>query len=141
MKGFRRDVPSDGNPATQATGDFRSPRSLVQPRSYGFRTYGTGGSTIATDPATGTTTVDADGAGPAPSNTYGNQDFRIRSIRSNLVLRWEYRPGSTLFLVWNQSRFNFGSDPRFRPFRDLEDIFSDDMQNVLLVKANYYFSF
>ncbi len=124
-----------------ATGDFRSPRSLVQPRSYGFRTYGTGGSTIATDPATGATTVDADGAGPAPSNTYGNQDFRIRSIRSNLVLRWEYRPGSTLFLVWNQSRFNFGSDPRFRPFRDLGDIFSDDMQNVLLVKANYYFSF
>ncbi len=124
-----------------ATGDFRSPRSLVQPRTYDFRAYGTGGSTVATDPATGATTVDADGAGPAPSNTYGNQDFRIRSIRSNVVLRWEYRPGSTLFLVWNQSRFNLGSDPRFRPFRDLGDIFSDDMQNVLLVKANYYFSY
>ncbi len=124
-----------------ATGDYRSPRALVQPRTYAFRNYGTGGSTLATDPATGATTIDADGAGPAPAFTYGNQDFRIRSIRSNLVLRWEYRPGSTVFLVWNQNRFNFGSDPRFRPFRDLGDIFSDDMQNVFLVKANYYFSF
>ena len=124
-----------------ATADFRSPSSLVQPRSYAFRHYGAGGSTVATDPANGATTIDADGAGPSPSYTYGNQDFRIRSIRSNLVLRWEYRPGSTVFLVWNQSRFNAGSDPRFRPFRDLGDIFSDDMQNVLLVKANYYFSF
>jgi len=124
-----------------ATADFRSPGSLLQPRSFAFRAYGTAGSTVQTDPATGATTIDADGAGPAPAPSYGNQDFRIRSIRSNLVLRWEYRPGSTLFLVWNQSRFNFGSDPRFRPFRDLGDIFSDEMQNVLLVKANYYFSF
>ncbi len=124
-----------------ATADFRSPRSLVKPRTYAFRDYGTGGSTVQVDPTSGATTIDADGAGPSPSYTYGNQDFRIRSIRSNLVLRWEYRPGSTLFLVWNQSRFNSGTDPRFRPFRDLGDIFSDDMRNVLLIKANYYFSF
>ena len=86
-------------------------------------------------------TVDADGAGPAPSHTYPVTDFRIRSLRSNVVLRWEYRPGSTIFLVWNQNRFNIASDPRFRALHDLGGIFSDDMQNVLLVKANYYLSF
>ena len=84
--------------------------------------------------------VDADGAGPAPSFAYPNPDFRLRSIRSNVVLRWEYRPGSTLFLVWNQGRQNLIGDPDFRPLHDLSGIFRDDMQNVFLVKANYYVS-
>ena len=57
------------------------------------------------------------------------------------MVRWEYRPGSTLFLVWNQGRFDRISDPRFRPFHDVRHIFGDDMQNVLLVKANYYLAF
>jgi hypothetical protein len=34
----------------------------------------------------------------------GNPDFNLRSFRSNVVLRWEWRPGSTLFLVWQQDR-------------------------------------
>ena len=33
-----------------------------------------------------------------------NEDFNVRSFRSNLVLRWEWRPGSMLFLVWQQDR-------------------------------------
>ncbi|MGE3614541.1 MAG: hypothetical protein AB7L66_01615, partial [Gemmatimonadales bacterium] len=124
-----------------ATADYRTPGSLDAPRSYQFTDYGTGPSTLSVDAATGLTTVDADGAGPAPAFSFPAPDFRTRSLRSNMVLRWEYRPGSTLFLVWNQNRFGFAADPRFRAFRDLGDIFGDDMQNVLLVKANYYFSF
>ena len=42
----------------------------------------------------------ADGA----SFTLRNRDFNTLSFRSNLVLRWEWRPGSTLYLVWQQSR-------------------------------------
>jgi hypothetical protein len=85
--------------------------------------------------------VDPDGGGSGRSITFDNPDFRLRSFRSNLVLRWEYHPGSTLFLVWNQNRFNSFSNPRFRALRDLGGIFRDDMQNILLVKANYYVSF
>ena len=36
--------------------------------------------------------------------TVANNDFNVRSFRSNVVLRWEYRPGSTLYLVWQQDR-------------------------------------
>jgi len=122
-----------------ATAAFGVPKQFTRPRGYAFSTYGTGGSTIGVD-QNGTTVLDADGSGPSPRFLYPDPDFRIRSIRSNVVLRWEYRPGSTLFLVWNQSRQNAITDPSFRPFHDLSGIFGDDMQNVFLVKANYYVS-
>lgn len=124
-----------------ARADYGSPLGLRKAGGYDFDRFGTGGSTVATNTKDNTVTVDADGNGPAPSQTIANPDFSIRSIRSNLVLRWEYRPGSTLFVVWNQNRFNFRTDPRFRPLNNLGGIFSDDMQNVFLIKANYYFSF
>ena len=47
-------------------------------------------------------------AGPAPPFTFGDPDFTYRSLRGNAVLRWEYRPGSTVFFVWTQQRT--GSD-------------------------------
>src|SRR5690606_30033502 len=46
--------------------------------------------------------VDFDGDG-ASDFDFEERDFRVRSLRGNAVLRWEYRPGSTLFLVWQQS--------------------------------------
>jgi hypothetical protein len=36
--------------------------------------------------------------------TVANNDFNVRSFRSNVVLRWEYRPGSTMYAVWQQDR-------------------------------------
>lgn len=123
-----------------ASAEFESPEQLLRARGGDFVAYGSGASTLTRNPANGTLTVDADGAGPAPAFTYGDPSFRIRSLRSNIVLRWEYRPGSTLFLVWNQNRANLDRDPRFRALRDLGSIFGDDMRNVLLVKGNYYFS-
>jgi hypothetical protein len=123
-----------------ATADFGSPAALSTPRTFAFDAYGTRTSTVSTDPQSGAVTVDADGAGPAPSFTYPDLDFRVRSLRSNVVLRWEYRPGSTLFLVWNQGRQSVIDDPRFRPLHNLSGIFGDDMQNVFLVKANWFVS-
>ena len=124
-----------------ASGEYGTPSAFAAPRTFRFNRYGLGGSTYAKDPSTGAVTVDADGPGASPATTFPNPEFLIRSIRSNLVLRWEYRPGSTLFLVWNQSRLGFDDQPQFRLFNNLGKIFDDNMQNVLLVKANYYFSF
>lgn len=124
-----------------ARADYGVPLWLEQAGGYAFTQFGTRGSTYSADTKTNTITVNPNGNAPAGAHTLANPDFSIRSIRSNLVLRWEYRPGSTLFLVWNQNRFNFRTDPRFRAFQNLGGIFSDDMQNTLLVKANYYFSF
>jgi len=68
-----------------------------------------------------------------------NPDFSSRSLRGNAVLRWEYRPGSVLFLVWSQSRSAFleTDGPSLRS-EDLESTFSDEGQNVFLVKLSYW---
>jgi hypothetical protein len=54
------------------------------------------------------------------------------------VLRWEYQPGSTLFLVWSQGRSGFDADGDFRFRRDVAQLFSTEPSNVLLIKLNYY---
>ena len=52
--------------------------------------------------------------------------------------RWEYRPGSTLFLVWNQNRGSSIFDPAWNGVSDIWGLRHDPQQNVFLVKLNYY---
>jgi hypothetical protein len=67
--------------------------------------------------------------------------FNFKQFRSNAVLRWEYRPGSTLFLVWQQGRTQDGVDAgTFAWSRDYRKLFSAHPENTLLVKASYWFS-
>lgn len=68
-------------------------------------------------------------------------DFNFKQFRSNLVMRWEYRPGSTLFLVWGQGREQGNQDlGTFRGFRDYQNLFSAHPANTFLIKASYWFS-
>ena len=64
------------------------------------------------------------------------------------MLRWEWRPGSTLFLVWQQSRINSlrgdgltGTDPWIGGLdltRDVGDMFSTPADNIFAIKVNYW---
>jgi uncharacterized protein DUF5916/cellulose/xylan binding protein with CBM9 domain len=66
-------------------------------------------------------------------------DFNFRQLRSTLVLRWEYRPGSTVFAIWSHGRTSDAfDDGRFRIGRDLSDLGSAASENVVMVKANYW---
>lgn len=58
-------------------------------------------------------------------------------MRSNVVLRWEYRPGSTLFVVWSSGRSGFRPDGSFDVRRDARRLFETAPTNVFLVKLNY----
>lgn len=67
--------------------------------------------------------------------------FNMKEFRSNSVLRWEYRPGSTLFVVWQQGRSDFingASDFRFG--RDYGNLFGVHPDNTFLVKLSYWFN-
>jgi hypothetical protein len=83
-------------------------------------------------------TIDPDGAGPATSFQVTDPSFTFRSLRGNAVLRWEYLPGSTLFLVWTRSsasdlargRIDFGPDARA--------LFQGPAENIFLIKLNYW---
>jgi hypothetical protein len=70
----------------------------------------------------------------------GNPDFNFRQFRSNLVVRWEYSPGSTLYLVWSQGRTSFDSNGVFSYGSDMKDLFGIVPHNVFLLKFSYWFS-
>lgn len=85
--------------------------------------------------------VDENGDGN-PDFSFGNPDFSFVQFRSNLVIRWEYIPGSELFLVWSQDLTTSG-DPNQDLLGGLEsNIFGDAIpRNTLLLKATYRFAF
>ena len=67
-------------------------------------------------------------------------DFNTRSLRGNMVMRWEYSRGSTLFVVWDMSQADYARPGRFSVFRDLRGTFAGSATNVLMVKATYWFN-
>lgn len=78
----------------------------------------------------------------APFASTDNPDFHFTSFRTTNVLRWEYRPGSALFVVWQQARQDYiegAGDFRFG--RDFRSIFAAPAGNVLLVKLAHWFNF
>jgi hypothetical protein len=68
-------------------------------------------------------------------------DFNVKSFRTTNVLRWEYKPGSTLFVVWQQARENDAVPGGFRLGRDLRDVFGVPPRNVFLVKLAYWVNY
>ena len=77
------------------------------------------------------------------SNTdyyFSNPDFNVDEWISNLVIRWEFLPGSTAFLVWSQSRNYYSPDGEFEVWDNLNDLFTDKKaNNTFLVKLSYRF--
>ncbi|PYP06451.1 MAG: hypothetical protein DMD27_04815 [Gemmatimonadetes bacterium] len=124
-------------------GRYANFKELETPRTFNFTLYGRdNGSTISYDPGTAVYTVHpAPAVAPTDSFQFSNPDSRVRSFRSNAVLRWEYRPGSTVFFVWSQSRFVSLLDPTLDLGHYLgHEMFLDPPTNVLLVKFNYWLS-
>lgn len=67
--------------------------------------------------------------------------YKFLEFRSNLVLRWEYTPGSTLFLVWNQGRSDSPDYEKFRMSEDMNDLIDIRPHNIFLLKFTYMFRY
>jgi hypothetical protein len=125
-----------------ATGDYRDFKEYVRPRGAETRTFSAEEVSVAQADAAGRPRLyrlDTDGDPAVDQNfRFGNSDFNVRSLRGNAVLRWEYRPGSTLFFVWQQNRS--GSQPYgdFELGRDTGAIFDARPDNVFVIKATYW---
>jgi hypothetical protein len=76
-----------------------------------------------------------------PFEYRSNPDFNYRSFRTTNVLRWEYRPGSTLFVVWQQGREETLDHGTFDFHRDFEGVFSAPARNVFLIKWAYWMNY
>jgi hypothetical protein len=129
-----------GQPFLSA-GRYRDLRDIREPRarsfSERFRSFAPGAVRPSADG--GTLLIDRDGAG-APPLAIDNPDFSTREFHSNAVLRWEYRPGSTLFVVWSQGRSNDDNPSAFDLSRDTHTLFGTPATNTLLVKFSYWMS-
>jgi hypothetical protein len=93
-----------------AVGDYVNIRKLARPGSYEFLPV-----TLSADP-----------------------DFNSKSLNSNMVLRWEYVKGSTLFVVWNAGTFDDSRPGIFSAGRDLRGAFGARATHVFMVKASYW---
>ncbi|MHB1313340.1 MAG: DUF5916 domain-containing protein [Gemmatimonadaceae bacterium] len=120
-----------------ASGDYQRFREFAAPRTLRKLDYGRDVGTIARS-ASGTYTVDPDGAGPAAAFTFGDPNFAARSLRGTAVLRWEYRPGSTVYFAWTQQRAGVGPAGSLDLGRDQSALWRDPADNVFLVKMNYW---
>ena len=116
-----------------ASGRYLRFGELAAPRSRALRVYGTDGPTVAANPDGSRTITDG-----AQSFTLDNGDFNVRSFRSNLVLRWEWRPGSLLFVVWQQDRSDEVAQGALVGPGDLFDSFRAPGDNVFAVKAAFW---
>ena len=83
-------------------------------------------------------TIDPDGTGAAKPFTIGNPDFSQQSLRGNAVFRWEYRPGSVVYVAWTQSRFGDQSFGDLDFIRDRGALFAARPDNIFLVKASLW---
>ena len=72
------------------------------------------------------------------SYNFAKPDFDVRQLRSTVVLRWEYRPGSTVFAIWSHGQTSTSDDGRFRLGTDLSGLVHAPAENIVMVKANYW---
>ncbi|HEX6373832.1 MAG TPA: DUF5916 domain-containing protein [Longimicrobium sp.] len=130
-----------------AAGDFRDFREFTTPGQSEYAVYGRDRGTVCETTAGGARTYAihptravscADAGGAEGMLRVDDPDFNVRSLRGNAVLRWEYRPGSALFFVWQQERSGFEALGGFNAGRDVGRLFREPARNVFLVKATYW---
>jgi hypothetical protein len=115
-----------------SSGRYRRFGELLAPRERALLEYGGAGTTITRN-EDGSHTVTT----PAETFTLANRDFNVRSFRSNMVFRWEWRLGSTVYLVWQQNRFAERELEAVGPI-DLLDAFRPPGDNFLALKVSYW---
>jgi hypothetical protein len=118
-----------------ASGHYYNFGELPAPRSSALRIYGTSGtSTTITRETNGTSTV-RDGSA---TFTLPALDFNRLSFRSNFVLRWEWRPGSTAYLIWQERRENTNAAGQLIDPRDLWNAARAAGDNFFAIKISYW---
>jgi len=91
------------------------------------------------NPNDDTYTIDENSDGNS-DYSFADPNYNFRQFRSNLVVRWEYSPGSTLFLVWSQGRTSSAANGLFDYGQDMKELFKIEPHNVFLIKFSYWFS-
>lgn len=119
--------------------EYAAPRTSAL-RVYG-RDQGTVNAAVGRDGVATHYTIDPDAAGPAAPFTIDNPDLTESSLRGNAVFRWEYRPGSVLYVAWTHSRAADTSFGNLELYRDRDALYASRPDNIFLVKASWWLPF
>ena len=123
-----------------STARFSGYKALREPRSFVFDEFGKDRGTVEQLPD-GRVRVDPDGGGAQPPFLLGNNadevSFVSRAIRVNGVIRWEYRSGSAIYLVWQQTRDGNAALDEASLVRDVGRVFNVPAKNVVYLKLSY----
>ena len=120
-----------------STGKYSNFKRVDIPNAanYNDRFHEFSASEITTD-ADGNYHVDANGDGNA-DYSFSNPNFNFKEFQSNLVIRWEFTPGSMLFLVWTQNRVHQDGFGTFTFSDDMEQLFDTYPRDVIMFKLTY----
>ena len=132
-----------------SSGDYSNYKQLLRPESFDFDTFEEGTPPLVTGGSacrSGRTCIDGndnrlfdfDGNGTV-DYTVSEQDFNVRSLIGNAVFRWEYRPGSTMFVVWQRRQRSELARGDFSARRDLSELWRAPTDNTFLLKFSYWF--
>jgi hypothetical protein len=113
-----------------SSGDYLTYKQLAAAETFDFLELG------PSDPS-GTQSVDFDADG-TPDYSFTDRDFNVRSLIGNAVLRWEYRPGSAIFLVWQRAQADNASVGDFDFGRDVGELLGAPADDRFIVKVNYW---
>ena len=120
-----------------SVGDYLEFKEFARPRTFDFTRYGIDRGALTYDPAARIYTVDP-GDGGAPF-TFSDPDFNFKSLRLNVIFRWEWKPGSTMYVVWTEQRQDSSNPGQFAFSRDVGAAFRAPADDVLMFKIAYWF--
>jgi hypothetical protein len=121
-----------------SVGNYDTFKELARPRSYDFTRFGVDRGSLAYDAAARLYTVEPGDGGRRFE--FDDPDFNFKSLRLNAIFRWEWRPGSALYLVWTEQREDVDRPGQFTFRRDFGTLFRADPDDVILFKIAYWFS-
>ena len=123
-----------------SVGNYYSFKELARAGTFTFNRYGENNSTIEYIDSTNSYFVDPDGSG-LRTFSFGNPNFNYKSLRLNAVLRWEFLPGSTAYIVWTRTGEHSGNAGEFKLARDFSNLIkAPDHEDVFLLKVAYWIS-
>jgi len=123
-----------------SVGSFDKFKQLERPESMDYSVYGEETGTVKFDEATAQYEIDPDGSGNTTFR-FRNPDFNFRSLRGNAVVRWEFRPGSTVFFVWQQNRTSREAIGNLDMNHDYGELFRTPADHTFLIKFSYWLGY
>jgi hypothetical protein len=120
-----------------SVGDYDEFKQLARPRTFDFVRFGQDSGALQYDP--GANRYDVFPGDGGTTFGFDNPDFNFKSLRLNAIFRWEWRPGSAMYVVWTEQRQDVARPGQFALGRDVRSLFAARPDDIIQFKIAYWF--